>query len=83
MNNTLTQEQLDSVFQSELGQQLDSFYVLNLPDGKHQIHIRVEEAIDVAKEYNLSDECVHQSIEEYYAEWSGKDLFPTAIKYEK
>ena len=78
----MTQEQLNAVFQTELGQQIDNFYVLNLPNGKQQIHIRIEEAIDVAKEHNMSNESVIQSIDEYYAEWSGNDLFPIARKAE-
>ena len=74
----MTQEQLNAVFQSELGQQIDLFYVVNLPNNAHQIHISLNEAINVAKEYNQSDDC----IDEYFAEWNGKDLFPIARKFE-
>ena len=74
----MTQEQLNAVFQSELGQQIDNFYVVNLPENKHEIHIRIEDAINTAAQYNLSSGC----IEEYYAEWNGKDQFPIARKFE-
>lgn len=67
----MTQEQALKIFESELGQQLDNFYEVELPNNTHQIFIRLNEAIDFAAQYNLSNDC----IKEWFLEQSGKDLF--------
>jgi hypothetical protein len=73
----MTQEQLNNVFKSDLGQQLDSFFTVSYPEG-FQVFIRIEEAIDFVTQHNLPED----SIDEYYAEYSGKDEFPIARKFE-
>lgn len=67
--NTLSQDDLNKVFESDLGQQIDTFYVCN-----NLIFIRIEEAY----QQQLSSNC---EIDEYFAEYSGKDKFPIARKF--
>jgi len=66
----MTQEEATAIFNSELGQQLDSFYEIALPDKSYQVCIRHQEAIDICNQFNLPED----AITEWFLEQSGKDL---------
>jgi len=54
MGNTLIQEKLNAVFQSALGQQIDSFYLLT-NEKFTRIFLRYEEATDFVDKFKLLD----------------------------
>lgn len=64
--NTLSQDDLNKVFEL---QQIDTFYVCD-----NLIFIRIEEAYQQQLSSNYE-------IDEYFAEYSGKDKFPIARKF--